>query len=184
MPIRDFIARRYPILIVTFLLFLVAAAMVLFHRWQYPYGHDHCCIKQIGIGLSMYAEKYGGSFPAGCTTPEASLSLLYKEGFPHPGLLKGKSVPVEVAKNILENGGLLGPDSCGWHYVEGLTERDDPRLAVMWDKVDGLGHDSQRIDGGGHEVLFIDRHSDRIPGDRWDGFMAQQARLLAERKKP
>jgi len=53
-------------------------------------------------------------------------------------LVTGKTVPIEVAQAALARYGKLGPDSCGWHYVEGLTEADDPEIAILWDKV-GLG---------------------------------------------
>jgi len=137
------------------LLGCIVVALFFWVRSQlpsYPYGWSHCCLKGVGLALHNYAQKYGGHFPAGAESPEASLSLLYREGFLDAEYLRGKTVPVEKVQRILERGELLGPDSCGWHCVEGLTTSDDPDLAVVWDKV-GLGHNGQDI-GGGQSVLL------------------------------
>ena len=69
-----------------------------------------------------YADLHDGHFPAGGGCPEASLSLLYRGEFGMGGwILCGKTKSPEVAQEILERGELLGPDTCDWHYVEGLT---------------------------------------------------------------
>jgi hypothetical protein len=73
-------------------------------------------------------------------TPEGSLSLLFSN-YVDAYTLRGKTVPLNVTEEGLETG-KLGPDSCGWHYVEGLTDTDDPQIAILWDKV-GLGHNGE-----------------------------------------
>jgi hypothetical protein len=147
---------------------------------SYPYGPSHCCLKGVGVALHMYAQKYGGHYPAGAGSPEASLSLLYREGSEDAEGLRGKSVPVEKVQRILERGDLLGPDSCGWHYVEGLTDSDDPNLAVVWDKV-GLGHNGQDI-GGGRSVLLVCGSEEVVPAADWPAFLKRQQQLMAARR--
>jgi hypothetical protein len=173
------LTRRRFILIVVGLV-LAVGGFFGYRQWKYPYGAGHCCIKQMGVSLQMYADKYGGRFPAGEKTPEASLSLLYREAYGQPQDLRGKSVPENVVRSILEDGGLLGPDSCGWHYVEGLTIADDPELAIIWDKA-GLGHNCERVAGGVHEVCYLGGFTDRIPDEQWAAFLARQADLLSKR---
>jgi hypothetical protein len=95
-------------------------------------------------------------------------------------LLRGKTVPESVVKEILERGELLTPDTCGWHYVDGLRVDDDPRLAVFWDKA-GLDHNGGRMGEGGHTVLFVDGQRKYIPQAEWDEFIEIQRKLLAER---
>ncbi len=90
---------------------------------------------------------------------------------------RGKTVPIEVVRTILERGGRLGPDTRGWHYVEGLRLDDDRRLALCWDKV-GLGHNGQRLSGGGHTVLFVNFVPEYIPGSKWNAFLDEQKALL------
>src|SRR5438552_1963440 len=113
-------------------------------KWKYPYGWSHSCDKALMLALLHYANDHAGAFPAGQATPEASLSLLYPKYLDNnvdyaSEILRGKTAPKEVVRSKLSQGERLGPDSCGWHYVEGLSRDDDPQLALVWDKA-GLGH--------------------------------------------
>jgi hypothetical protein len=159
----------------------VAGAGWLYHRWLYPYGWSHSCDSQLMLALDQYAQDHGGAYPAGEATPEASLSLLYPK-YANEWVLQGKTVPLAVVKQVLERGDRLGPDTCGWHYVEGLTLSDDPKLALCWDKI-GLGHNGERLSDGGHEVLFVHMGIEYIPGAKWPEFLKEQEKLLAQRKK-
>lgn len=155
------------------------AAGVAHYRRTYPYGWSHCCDKGLGLALLIYADRHEGWFPKGEATPEASLSLLHQD---QPeidaNLLRGKTVAESVVQDRLNAGELLTPDTCGWHYVEGLRRGDDSRIALFWDKV-GLGHNGQRLPGGGHSVGFVDGHTDIIPGDEWEQFLTEQQELFA-----
>ena len=94
--------------------------------------------------------------------------------------LCGKTKSAEAAKKILERGELLGPDTCDWHYVEGLTLNDDSRIAIVWDKV-GLDHNGGRLLSGGHSVLRLCCTEEVIPASEWQQFLEEQKRLLAAR---
>jgi hypothetical protein len=96
-------------------------------------------------------------------------------------VLRGKTVPESVVKEVLERGDLLTPDTCGWHYVEGLRLDDDPRLALFWDKA-GLDHMGGRLAEGGHLVLFVRGDRKHISEADWEEFLVEQSNLLAERK--
>ena len=182
--------RRYFVVVIAgfSVIALLAAVGFSYYRWKYPYGLSHCCIKGMWIALYSYAEDHDGRFPAGESSPEASLSLLYSEknaadGWNYIGAgseLRGMTVSEDTVLGILEEGKLLGPDTCGWHYVEGLTLADDPRLALLWPKV-ALGHNGRRMRDGGREVLLLAGHIEYIPGDKWEAFLEEQKQLLAER---
>jgi hypothetical protein len=148
-------------------------------RYTYPYGPSHCCLKGLGLALRQYAEENNGHFPAGRACPEASLSLL-DHGGDSAEELCGKTKSAEVAKAILERGEPLGPDTCDWHYVEGLTLADDDRIAIIWDKV-GLGHGAQRLPEGGHSIWRLGFSEEVIPEAKWPQFLEEQKRLLAAR---
>ena len=153
-----------------------------YYRYQYPYGRTHQCSRAILLALIQYAGDHGEKFPAGEATPEASLCLLYRTGYSNAEFLAGRAKSPAVAKKILEGGGLLGPDTCDWHYTEGLTHNDSSEIAILWGK-SSLGHVGQNLHGG-HEVGFIDGHVEVIPADKWEAFLAEQAELLARRKQP
>ena len=171
---------------ITALSVVVAIAAILYfgargwHRYMYPYGWSHCCIKSF-LALSDYAHDHNGVLPRGENSPEASLSLLHKEGYGIGAeLLRGKTVPLEVTQAALRKNGVAGPASCGWHYVEGLTLADNPQIAVVWDKV-GLGHNGERLSDGGHEVLFLSGETRIISSSAWPAFLRNQRTLLAAR---
>jgi hypothetical protein len=174
--------RRYRWLVVSV---VVVAGLVGgaygWYRYNFPFGRNHCCDKQLHLALRNYADSNGGHFPAGEATPEASLSLLYgKVGFDPSYLLCGKTGSESAVQQLLSQGKRLGPKTCGWNYVEGLTLADDSRLALFWDK-EGLGHFGQRLWDGGHIVMFVSGFSKHIPATGWQSFLDEQASLRAHR---
>lgn len=173
--------RRRVVLVLLTVVGVVLGGGWWYYRWTFPYGWSHSCDKQLMFALHQYAEEHGGTYPAGEATPEASLSLLYPK-YANEYVLQGKTVPLEVVKAILERGERLGPDSCGWHYVEGLRLDDDRCFALCWDKV-GLGHNGQRFAKGGHTVLFINLRYEYIEGSKWETFLEEQKVLWEERNK-
>lgn len=151
----------------------------IWHQYNFPYGESHCCILNLGLALRLYADDHGGHFPVGDDTPEASLSLLYSN-YLDAYTLRGKSVPLETVQKALKQTGKLDPTSCGWHYVEGLTEADDPQIALIWDKV-GLGHNGQRLRSGGRELILVDGSRTLVSVAEWPAFLEKQKQLVANR---
>lgn len=151
------------------------------YKYWYPFGMSHCCSKCLYISLLEYAQDHGGKYPSGEATPEASLSLLYPK-YADANSLRGKTVPLEVVENLLKQGKRLTPETCGWHYVQGLDLKDNYNLAILWDKV-GLDHNGGRLKNGGHEVLFLHGACQYIPASEWEDFLKQQKDFLADRKK-
>jgi hypothetical protein len=111
---------------------VLIAAAAFYYRAAFPYGQSHCCILQMEAALERYAEDNGGRYPATGATPEAALSLLYKSNYADAYLLRGMTASEKTVRSILESGGVLGGESCGWQYVPGLTQADDTGLALLW----------------------------------------------------
>ena len=130
----------------------------------------------------MYADDHEGRYPAGESSPEASLSLLYPKYTPSAAIFSGKALPESPTVQRLESGQRLTPETCGWHYVEGLREDSDSRLMLLWDKVGGLGHNGQRM-GGGREVVFVDHSAKHVNEAEWQALLAQQEKLRASQAK-
>ena len=163
---------------------VLVAAGLTYRQHRYPYGWSHCCDKQLVLALITYADRHDGWFPRGEASPEASLSLLHREDpeLVTADLLRGKTVPEEVVRARLESGALLTPETCGWNYIEGLRNDDDPQLALFWDKA-GLGHNGERLSDGGHFVGLVSGIIEYVPGSRWDEFLAEQEQLRARLKR-
>lgn len=173
---------------VAVIFFVLLAFGYVWWRHHFPYGMSHCCDLNLYFALQEYATRHGGAFPHGEATPEASMSLLYREKCDYgrladERLLRGKTVPESVVKEILERGQLLTPETCGWHYVEGLRLDDDSRLALFWDKA-GLDHMGGRLVDGGHIVVFVNGQRQHVPEVEWNEFIEKQAKLLADRGTP
>lgn len=166
--------------LVVFIALGVAAEQV-WYRYTYPYGWSHCCDILLGFALEQYAQDHGGRFPSGGDCPEASLSMLYSN-YVDADLLRGKIVSLATVQRALAENGKLGPDSCGWHYVEGLTLSDDPRIAIVWDKV-GLDHNGRRTKNGGHSIIQVDGMRGFVSGGEWPKFLQEQQELLAHRSQ-
>jgi hypothetical protein len=160
---------------------LALIAGVGYYDWRYPYGRSHCCETRLYLALRTYAEEHGGRFPSGAATAEANLTLLRRAGLDVDlELLRGKTVPKAVAEHALENGADLSEETCGWHYVPGLTFADNPELALFWDRA-GLGHWGERLTSGGHVVTFVDGTTEHIVAADWPRFLAQQTALHSQR---
>jgi hypothetical protein len=162
---------------------VLVSGWTAYSKWKYPYGWSHCCIIGMKSSLEFYAEEHGGRYPAGESSPEASLSLLYRSNYMDAYTLRGMTVPETTVRRILEGGGLLGPDSCGWQYVEGLTQADDPGIAILYCK-HALGHNGQRTKDGGRQVAFVGSGGiEWISGDKWPTFLKEQGQLLLARNE-
>ncbi|MFN0197454.1 MAG: hypothetical protein ACKVT0_11975 [Planctomycetaceae bacterium] len=159
------------------ILLMIVSGFAYF-KYRYPYGWSHCCDKQLASALSQYADIHDGWFPRGEATPEASFSLLYRMDPNYLHALRGKTVPEEALRARLNAGELLTPQTCGWHYVEGLRSDDSPELALFWDKV-GLGHNGERLPERSHYVTFVNGTVEYIPGTDWDQFLKEQNELRA-----
>jgi hypothetical protein len=150
-------------------------------RHHFPYGWSHCCDLQLGMALRQYAEIYNGFLPAGEKTPEASLSLLHGADLANANLLRGKIVSESAVQERLDKGQRLTPETCGWHYVEGLRDDDDGRIAVLWDKV-GLDHNGGLLPAGSHTILYLIGGHDTIPAAKWSNFLDEQQKRIAASK--
>jgi hypothetical protein len=169
---------------VVIILALLAGSLYGMYRYYYPLGMSHHCDKVLWSALYEYAGQHGGAFPSGEATPEASMSLVHSldsYGYEYAYVLRRRDVPEDVVREILKRGELLGPDTCGWNYVEGLRVDSNPRLALFWDK-EGLGHNGERLSAGGHIVMFVGGISEYIPEAEWDSFLEEQGKLLAEER--
>ena len=159
----------------------VIVLVAVYFRFMYPHGPHPACARALKLALVFYAHDHDGKFPAGEATPEASLSLLYPE-YASAEILAGKRKSVKIAERILASGGRLSPETCDWHYVEGLTDSDYSEIAIFWDK-SNLDHAGRRMFDGSHEVFRIRSVSpEYIPASRWADFLAEQQRLLAARE--
>jgi len=170
-----FLAQKKVMIPLLLLCGFIAYSRYRYHQ-NYPYGWSHCCETQLSFALRDYANRHGGKFPDGGTTPEASLGLLY----PHDAnayLLSGKIAAPEETEAVLASGGPLTPQTCGWHYVEGLTTDDDPELALFWCK-EPLDHNGGLSDG--YVVWTVSGSKEYVALNDWENFLTRQKELRSQ----
>ena len=159
---------------------VVTLAGYSWHHRMYPYGGSHCCIIAMNFALMEYAETHEGRFPQGESSPEASLSLLYKDHLTDANTLRGMTVSEKTTRRVLESGQLLTASSCGWHYVEGLTKSDNSQLALLWCK-EPLDHDGRHDQSGARQVIRVDGSTDSVSAAKWSKFLEIQNQLIQNR---
>jgi len=158
----------------------VAIGTVVWFRMSYPYGPSHCCAAELGTNLVRYAGDHEGWFPRGAISPEASFGLLHTNYEPNLQRLRGKIVPLATAETAWQQKGQLDAESCGWHYVEGLSATNDATIAIGWDKSWGLGHNGQRIRKFGREVIYLNSSTEAKLINDWPKFAMEQREKLAK----
>lgn len=172
--------RKRKLKLALLILLLVVGGTWVWLRTTYPYGINHCCAAGIGLALRTHAENSDGWFPKGKSSPEASLSQLCDDYDGYLYWIRGKNVKFKVAEAVWQEQGELSPETCGWHYVEGLRDTDDHEIAIAWDKAWGLGHNGQRIRGFGREVILVDGSHRGILNKDWPKFALEQREKLAK----
>jgi hypothetical protein len=173
--------KRFHIAAIIFgIIGFLSIAIGVQYRKTYPYGWSHCCIIAMSFSLDQYAEEHGGHFPTGEASPEASLSLLYRSNYVDANTMRGMTISEKIVRRIFKGGGLLCPDTCGWHYTDGLTLADDQQIAILYCK-QPLGHNGEKTMDRAREVAFVGGYIEPISGDKWQSFVQEQNELLAKR---
>jgi hypothetical protein len=176
--------KKRLVIVVSILGFIGVSAIAVWvsYKNHYPHGASHCCIIGMENALEMFARENAGHYPSGEASPEASLSLLARSNYVDSYTLRGMIVPEQTVRSIFAHGGLLGPDSCGWHYTDGLTLADDARIAILYCK-EPLGHNGQKTKDGSRQVVFVGGNIGWISGDKWTAFLQEQKELLSKRNE-
>jgi hypothetical protein len=142
------------------------------YRWGYPYGRRTAFLPCMVHTLILYARDNGETFPDGKDSFEALLKLhpRYLEGATE--LLAGLSGDRAGVIRKVRSGAPLGSNDCSWVYHPGFLLSDDPRIAIVWERHEGI-----RFNGGrcpGHAVGFIDGSHLQVPPDAWREFISDQ----------
>jgi hypothetical protein len=141
--------------------------------------HAHC-IKIAGLALEMYAQSNSGRFPSDSKGYGNALLLLNDEDY---FALTGPGYDVEAFHVAKKNGLCLSEKECGRVYVQGLTKRSNPELALLFDKLATPGGDHCHLPRrlwapSGREVLFVGGDIGFVEETEWADFAMRQVDLL------
>ena len=166
--------------------FLIAVSSFYFHK-VWPYGGRTCCLPCTLSALEMYAGDHFGWFPQDGKTPLESLQSLYSKTNDYIadiGLLAGISGNREETQKRVKAGLPVDESVSSWIYFPGFRDGDDSRIAIIWERQEGISLNGRAYDG--HAVGFLDGSIKQIPQAEWAGFLKEQEALrqatLAKRK--
>jgi hypothetical protein len=165
---------------------LLAALGLAYHYCTRPFvfnescwEHAHC-IKIAGLTLLDYAGQHGGRFPYHPKGYGNALLLLDEDVYftlTGPG---HDDAPFYEAKRKGTN---LPEEACGRVYVQGLTMKSNPEIALLFDKLPTPGGDHCHLPFRlwaplGREVWLVGGSMEFVPESDWPDFAEEQVELL------
>ena len=152
---------------------LAGAGAAWYYHWKLPYGRRDCCLPCLIHGLRMYAHDNDGWFPDGNSTSIDSLRKLFPV-YATPLNVAGVSGDVTEVKLRLERGASIDDSVSSWVYWPGLRNDDDPGVALIWERAEGVTGIGVRTKLGGHVVGFVDGSYRQILQSEWPAFVKDQ----------
>jgi hypothetical protein len=144
------------------------------------FGHAHC-ITQAGLALRIHANANAGQFPFHTNGfGDALLPLIASAGaYPFTGPMFDSSelMAAQAARRDVDESRL------GRIYVQGLSETNNPAIALLFDQWATPGgdhcHGLARLSAPlGREVLWLDGSHEFVKESEWHGFATNQIVLL------
>jgi hypothetical protein len=170
-------------------LFLIAAwfAMIIFNPFH---THEHC-IKNAGLALRIYATDHNGKFPSHTNGFGNALLLLAVEGNLGDtnnnykfavGPITGPGDNGAIFKQALKSGQPIPESQCSRIYIQGLSETNNPNIAILFDKNSTPGGDHFRRPWGPRlrELSLLDGSMQTVLDKDWPRFATNQIKLLID----
>ena len=169
------------LLLALVLLVVLVFVYVRTHPLEFMDTHAHCIVAA-GLGLEQYASDHQGRFPFHPKGYGNALLLLnedYLETLTGPGY---DTTPLREAKRT---GNELPEEECGRVYVQGLTKKSNPQVALLFDKLPTPGGDHCHLPVRlwaplGREVWLVGSEHIFVPQREWPEFTRKQVELLVQ----
>lgn len=145
------------------------------YRWVYPYGARPCCLPCVLQSLRSYADQNQENFPDNVENPLDALRKLYPDFLKDGRLLAGISGDRKKTKENLISSKPLNQEVCSWIYWSGFSITNDPSIAILWEREEGISFNGKRAPG--RAVGFLNGTTRQIPAEQWDAFLRDQEKL-------
>lgn len=165
---------------VGFCIYYIKAHPLVFNESLWQHAH---CMPQAASSFRIYAGDNDGRFPYHTNGYGDALLMMTPERawFYY---LTGPGYDTSAFEKALASGGDVDESRCGRVYIQGLSETNNARIAILFDKVAAPpdhSHFPQRLRSRFvREVCFVDGSWETVPLQKWDGFARQQVDLLVE----
>ena len=144
----------------------------------YP-AHEHC-MKQTGLSLRTYAIDHDGKFPFHTNGFGDAIVLLLKEDLCLPPAFTAPGDDGSLLKECQRTGAHMPEERCTRAYVQGLSDTNNPMIALVFDRYPTPGGDHFRRPWGPllRDVALLDGSMLSIPEKKWAEFRRKQIELL------
>jgi len=156
---------------------LAVLTLAALQRVRFPYGKRPAAMLVMYYALRCYANDHDGTLPDSPRGPFAALTSLYPHYCPTGFELAGLSGAIERAQAALRAGSILDESTCSWAYFPGLRVNDNPSLAVLYERREGIRSGGRRSDDVGHAALLLDGTITNVPRAAWTSFLQKQESL-------
>ena len=145
------------------------------------WSHAHC-INVAGLTLQAYADAHEGKFPYHPSGYGNALLLLDEECY---HTLTGPGYDAAPFQQAKRTGGVLREEDCGRVYIQGLTTKSSPQIALLFDKLPTPGGDHCHFPVRlwaplRREVWLVGSGHIIINETAWPDFASEQVELLVK----
>lgn len=167
---------------------LLVSAYICIAVFNVFHAHEHC-IKQAGLAFKTYALDNNGNLPYDTNGFGNALLRLVKGGYlgdtngqSSIGPITGPGDDGRIFREALKTGAPIPEQKCSRTYVQGLSEKNNPQIAILWDKKSSPGGDHFHRPWGPllREVCLLDGSMQVIPEKNWAAFSSNQVELLVQ----
>jgi hypothetical protein len=143
------------------------------------HAHEHC-IKGTGIALRTYAMDHGGKFPFHTNGFGDAVVLLLRGMYDDPRGFTAPGDDGSLYKECLRTGAHMPGERCTRAYVQGLSDSNNPEIALVFDRYPTRGGDHFRRPWGPllREVAMLDGSMRVVREEGWPEFRRKQIELL------
>jgi hypothetical protein len=156
-------------------------ALMLLAIWMFYLvpGHQHC-IKQTALGLRTYALDHNGKLPFHTNGFGDAILLYLKEVGDDPSLFTAPGDDGSLYKECMKSGAHVPEERCTRAYVQGLSDTNNPQIALVFDRYPTPGGDHGRRPRGPllREVAMLDGSMNVVSEKEWPEFRRKQIELL------
>lgn len=147
------------------------------------FQHAHC-IAQTSGAFRAFASEHAGRLPAHANGYGDALLVLVPYAVTW-SILTGPGYDSNAGLRWVQSGEDVPESECGRVYVQGLSETNNPDIAILFDKVPTPGGDHchllrRLIAPLSRDVLFVDGSHRTIRESQWTAFSSNQIELLVK----
>lgn len=161
-------------------IFYVRTHPLVFNESFFEHAH---CIVQTGLAFNTYASEHDGRFPADTNGYGNALLQLTNYTANFWACFTGPGYNGKVFEEAARTGQRIPEAECGRVYVQGLSETNDPDIALLFDKMPSPGGDHcqmlHRLTAPlSREVWTIRSGREVIRESEWRAYATNQIALL------